>query len=166
MSVPSPTAVHSRRSRRYRHGRRRAFTLVETVLALGLTAFVLTSLLGLLGCGMGNFRKAMDNTLQAQMAQHLVDNARRVSFDALAQLAAQPYYFDDSGNPVDSANSSGTFKAVMKVSGATLPANPGFANNGLARVTITFSRKQAAASSGPIGTVVTYVAAMGGGASP
>ena len=144
----------------------RAFTLVETVLALGLTTFVLTSLLGLLSCGLGTFRKAMDFTLQAQMAQHLVEKARHTPFDALTQLAAQPYYFDDTGRPVEAGDASGTFKAVMNVTGTTsLPADPGFANTGLAQVTITCSRKQAATSSMPTGTVVTYIAAMAGSSS-
>ena len=166
MVAPPPVAKSDRSQRFSMLALPKAFTLVETVLALGLTAFVLTSLLGLLACGMGTFRKAMDFTLQAQMAQILVEKARHTSFNSLAQLAAQPYYFDDAGNPVDAGDASGTFKAVMNVTGATtLPADPGFANSGLTQVTITCSRKQAAASSMPMGTVVTYIAAMAGSSS-
>ncbi|MDD5351288.1 MAG: Verru_Chthon cassette protein B [Chthoniobacteraceae bacterium] len=142
---------------------RQGFTLVEMVIALGLAGFALTSLLGLLPCGLQNFRKAMDFTLQTQMVQNLVGKASHMAFGDLSQLAAQPYYFDDNGNMVDAEDITGTYKANVSVTGTiALPSNPGFSNPGVAQLTITYTRKQAAASTPPTGTVVTYIAAMTG----
>lgn len=142
------------------------FTLVEMVIALGLAGFALTSLLGLLPCGLQNFRKAMDFTLQTQMAQSLVGKASRMAYTDLSQLAAQPYYFDDNGNIVGADDAAGTYKASVTVTGATaLPSNSGFSNPGVAQLTITYARKQAAPSTPPAGTVVTYIAAMTGSAN-
>ena len=146
----------------------RGFSLVETALALGVVSFALVSLLGLLPGGLQTFRKAMDCTLQKEMTQTLVGKANQLSFsDLSAQLAAQPYYFDDNGSLVTAADATGTYKANVTVANAvTLPASSSnYSNTGIALVTITFSRKQAAASAPPLGTVVTYIAAKTGNSS-
>jgi len=145
---------------------RRGFSLVETALALGVISFALISLLGLLPSGLHTFRKAMDCTLQTEMTQVLVGKVKQTSYTGLSQLSAQSYYFDDYGNLVTSTDTTATYVATVSVnSSVTLPSSSSNPNTGLALVTITFTRKQASASAQPLGTVVTYVAAMTGSSS-
>jgi len=150
----------------HRRSSLRGFSLVETALALGVISFALISLLGLLPGGLQTFRKAMDLTLQTEMTQALIGKVKQTSFTGLSQLAAQTYYFDDYGSLVTAADASATYVATVTVTNSvTLPASSSYANTGVALVTITFARKQASASARPLGTVVTYVAAMTGSSS-
>ncbi|XHR30559.1 MAG: Verru_Chthon cassette protein B [Chthoniobacteraceae bacterium] len=170
MNPTAPTfrcTPHDDSPRTNRRRARGGFTLIETVIALGIAAFALTSLLGLLPCGLQNFRKAMDMTLQTQMAQVLVGKASQMSFDQLANLSSTPFFFDDNGNIVAADDPAGTYKASVSVSNTTtFPASTsGYSNSGVAQLTITYSRKQASASLPPAGTMVTYIAAMTGSAS-
>jgi uncharacterized protein (TIGR02598 family) len=149
-----------------RRSARGGFSLIETALALGVVGFALISLLGMLPTGLQTFRKAMDFTLQTEMTQVLIGKANQMSFSSLSQLAAQPYYFDDNGNLVTADDATGTYIAhIVVASAVTLPAASSYSNTGVAQVTITFSRKRAVASSPPLGTVVTYIAAMTGSSS-
>ena len=146
----------------------RGFSLVETALALGVASFALISLLGLLPGGLQTFRKAMDTTLQKEMTQVLIGKANQLSYgDLSSQLPAETYYFDDNGSLVPSTDASATYKANVTVTSAVnFPAaTSNYSNNGVALVTLTFSRKQAAASAPPLGTVVTYIAAKTGNSS-
>jgi len=144
----------------------RGFSLVETALALGVISFALISLLGLLPGGLQTFRKAMDCTLQTEMTQVLLGKAKQTSFAGLSQLAAQAYYFDDYGNLVTATDTSGTYVANITVTSAVnLPAASSYSNTGVALMTIVYTRKQAAATAPPLGTVVTYIAAMTGNSS-
>lgn len=51
--------------------RRSAFTLIETALALGIVAFALVPVMGLLPIGLQTSRNASDLTISAQIAQRL-----------------------------------------------------------------------------------------------
>lgn len=84
-----------------------AFSLVETVLALGLVAFAFVGLLGMLPAGLQTFRKAVDTTVGAQIAQRVVGDAQQTDFDVLvpSSTTADFYvlpvrYFDDQGNEI------------------------------------------------------------------
>ena len=55
---------------------RRAFTLVEVVIALGVTAFCLTVLMGLFALGLNNSRESAEQIQAAHLAQALIDTRR------------------------------------------------------------------------------------------
>lgn len=88
-----------------------AFSLVEVVLAIGVVSFAFVALLGLLPAGMAQFRKAIDTTVGAEIAQRVIDDAEQADFDVLTNTAAnsttintQPTvsyrYFDERGAEV------------------------------------------------------------------
>jgi type II secretory pathway pseudopilin PulG len=57
-----------------------AFTLVEVVLALGITAFALASILVLLSIGVGSSKGSTDDTVLATMANEVINDLRRQYF--------------------------------------------------------------------------------------
>ncbi len=87
--------------------RPRGFSLVETVLALGVVAFALVALMGLLPVGLSNFRSAIDASVGAQIYQRVVTDMEQADFHRLVPSGgAGGYfilpirYFDDQGNEV------------------------------------------------------------------
>lgn len=138
------------------------FTLIETVLAVGIVAFTFVGIAGLLPCGMQTFRRAMDNTMQAQMTQNIVAQASQVSFSNLSQFDGRDMIFDDNGDLVDSTNPQRTYRARVQItSQMDVPASSAFTNPGLAKLTITYYRPSAPASA-PLGQTVTYIANKAG----
>jgi len=146
----------------------KAFTLIETVLAIGIVSFAFVGIMGLLPCGLQVFRKAMDTTLEGQMVQHLVGKISQTPYDDLAQLEGRSFWFDEAGGQVAEQNPDALYSASVSLN--TQPALPGsasYANGGLTGVTITFKRKNETAT--PVGaskTFVTYIAAKSRSTAP
>lgn len=103
-----------------------AFSLVEVTMAIGIVAFVFTSILGLVQTGVTTFRNAMDVSLSSQIAQRVINEAQQTDFD---QLVAAPdeagfkqfqRYFDEQGNEVEKGqNSPAIYHVNMRVRIAT-----------------------------------------------
>jgi uncharacterized protein (TIGR02598 family) len=70
--------------------RRRGFSLVEIALAVAVLAVALVGLLALMPSGVGNFRKAMDTSTTAQIAQRILQDAEQAEFDALVDMPHLP----------------------------------------------------------------------------
>jgi uncharacterized protein (TIGR02598 family) len=62
---------------------RRAFSLVEVALAVGVLAVALVGLYSLMPSGLANFRTAMDTSVTAQIAQRVLQDAQQAEFDQL-----------------------------------------------------------------------------------
>lgn len=138
----------------------RAFTLIETVLAIGIVSFALVGIMGLLPCGLQVFRKAMDTTLESQMVQHLSGKISQTPYEDLSLLQGQNFWFDDSGNFVAENSADGIYQATVTVNPqTTLPGSASPATDGLTGVRMTFQRKGESASAGASKTFVTYIAA-------
>ena len=113
--------MKSRWTRRKRAG----FTLVETALALGIVAFALVPLIGLLPIGMQASRHASDLTIASQIAQRLSGMVAQDNFsdfsalvNGTSNLEGNLYYFDSEGQPI-TTNSQGQTLAAN----ASPPAN-------------------------------------------
>lgn len=103
-SDPDPRAADRRKS-----FRTKGFSLVEIALALGIMAFALVAIFGLMPLGMTTFKKAMDLSVGSQIAQRVIGDAQQSDFETLIDpqgavvaaggvFAKQPYrYFDDQG---------------------------------------------------------------------
>jgi len=92
----------------------KGFSLVESVLALGIVAFAFVGLVGLLPTGMSTFRKSMDISMAAHISQRVFDDLQQSEFDTVLQDAGMdlsrsmeaqsgnlPHrFFDDQGNEV------------------------------------------------------------------
>lgn len=141
----------------------KGFTLVETVLAVGIVAFAFVGIAGLLPCGMQSFRRAMDNTMQAQMTQNIVAQASQKAFSDLSKLDGQDFYFDDNGDTVDSSSPLRTYTARVKLtSQLDVPgATSAYTNPGLAKLTVTYYRPSPQAGVA-LGQSVTYIANKAG----
>lgn len=144
-----------------------AFTLIETVLAIGIVSFAFVALMGLLPCGLQVFRKAMDTTLEGQMVQHLVGKLSQTPYDDLGQLQGQSFWFDEAGGEVSESNVGGIYSAKVSLNAQpSLPGSSSYAHGGLTGVTITFQRKGDTTPVGAAKTFVTYIAAKSRTAGP
>jgi len=110
-----------------------AFTLIETTMAIGIVAFALIGVLGLMPAGMVTFQKAMDTSMSSHIVQQVVTDLQQGSFDALTQQ--QPFrYFDDQGNRLSGATDAALYYVNTVVqSPAALPGGP---SSNLASVTV------------------------------
>jgi len=101
----------------------RAFSLVEVVLAIGVVSFAFVALMGLLPAGMQQFRKAIDTTVAAEIAQRVIDDAQQTDFDTLLATPWPSYrYFDERGVEVIPINSGASSSAALLSS--SYPAPP------------------------------------------
>ncbi|MDE1171802.1 MAG: prepilin-type N-terminal cleavage/methylation domain-containing protein [Verrucomicrobium sp.] len=78
--------------------RTRGFSLIEVVLSLALLSFSLIALLALCSVGLGNGRKANDDTVVASILWQEVGAARQRGAAAFRPGAA---YFDVAGQPTN-----------------------------------------------------------------
>ncbi len=80
---PSPVSQSPRKSRQ-------GFSLVEVAIAVSILAVALVALLGLLPGGMSNFRKAMDISVTAQIAQRIIHDMEQAEFSEVVDLTHLP----------------------------------------------------------------------------
>lgn len=87
---------------------RRAFSLVEVTLALGIVSVSLLALIGLLPAGLGVLRESMEETARANIVQRVSAGLATADF---ASLSAGTLDFDAEGQPA-----AGDAEAVYRVS--------------------------------------------------
>jgi len=80
-------------SRRASHG----FSLIEVVIAVGIFAFVIIPVIGLVSGGMKNLRQSMDDTVRADIAREIVGQALRSPWANLVNFTTTPSYYTDEG---------------------------------------------------------------------
>lgn len=106
METSTPTVRSPfRRSPRVRAA---GFSLIEITLSLGIIAFAFVTIFGLLPTGLNTFRRAMDISIGAQIAQELINDAQQTDFNTLKNgdgagnggTAGSFHYYDDQGNEV------------------------------------------------------------------
>ncbi len=73
-----------------RQGNAAGFSLIEVAIAVGILAVALVALLGLMPGGMTNFRKAMDTSVTAQIAQRIMHDLEQAEFNEVIDLANLP----------------------------------------------------------------------------
>lgn len=80
---------------------KKAFSLVEVVIAIGIVSFALLPMLGLLPIGLSTFKKAIDTTVISQIVQKIGNEAQQSDFDGIQTYAPNEFrYFDDQGTEV------------------------------------------------------------------
>jgi len=70
--------------------RQSGFSLVEVVLAVGVISFAFVAIMGLLPAGLQQFRQATDNSVCAQIAQRVIQDAQLTDFSILVDSANLP----------------------------------------------------------------------------
>lgn len=147
-----PTATHSPLQTQ------RGFSLVEVTLAVGIAAFGLAALMGLIPTGLSQFRDAKNVTVSSQIAQRLLKEAAATDYETLLGVSAgtstptslvekEVRYFDDEGIELKTSDgnpqASAIFHTYMRVLPKTLlPDSSGGAlpkSNMLATVTVQLS---------------------------
>ena len=80
-----------------------AFSLMEVGIALGIIAFSITAITGLLSVALKSSRASTDETLVASFAGDIMSDLRRRQFDAAwNSLQVGPnVFFDGSGRPIN-----------------------------------------------------------------
>jgi uncharacterized protein (TIGR02598 family) len=101
------------------------FSLIETVIALGIVAFALVPMIGLMPFGLSAYRNAVDQTTGARIAQQIAGEYA-VSSASLPQATTQKWrYFDVMGEETTgTAPTSDTIYYVNVVTNSgTLPGD-------------------------------------------
>jgi uncharacterized protein (TIGR02598 family) len=106
--------------------KRRGFSLIEVVLALGVVSFAFVGIVGMVPVGLKNFRQAIDANVQSQISQKISGEMQLSRYSDLmaSGFGAQnfPRYFDDQGSPVQSATDPACVYTVTL--DPTSPAHP------------------------------------------
>ncbi|HSI84536.1 MAG: Verru_Chthon cassette protein B [Candidatus Methylacidiphilales bacterium] len=98
------------------------FTLVETVLALGVVAFSMMGILGMLIVGLTSFREAVNATAESQIVQSVSNDILLTDYSFLMSKE-YPYtrYFDEQGNEVPSGDTGRYFEAEVEKDAVSAP---------------------------------------------
>ena len=99
-----------------------AFSLVEVVIAVGVAAFALVALLGLLPSGLKTFKSTMNTAVGSQIAQRVFNDMQIANW---ADLTNTIRYFDEQGNELTNATSSNAFNCIYWVQVNTTNAATG-----------------------------------------
>jgi len=126
---------------------RQGFSLIECVIALGLLAFALVAMIGLLPIGLAQFKASKEETVQVEILKFIDTQVQQTEFADLPKLAidlqAKPLAFNEEGFPVESGSIDRLYvtETSVSVGGVALPAGAGLAAEsslaGLARVDVT-----------------------------
>jgi uncharacterized protein (TIGR02598 family) len=109
--------------------KRRAFSLVELVLALGIVSFLIIPMVMLLGVGVNTMKSSMIDVKTSSLAQKYMAAAQMAPFQT---LATQTRYVDFDGRDVPL--SEAIFVVTTTVDAANL-----LTSSNLTRVTVTFT---------------------------
>jgi len=99
------------------HWRCCGFSLIEVVLALGICAFALVSMMSVMPVSLDSARNALEITRIAKAFQQVTSELTQSKFADVAAMTTATKYFDDEGNPTDA---SGKYFTVL----ATVAGSP------------------------------------------
>jgi uncharacterized protein (TIGR02598 family) len=117
ITLQSPQIIMSFRPKRSKS----AFTLVETILAIGIVAFAMLPILGLVPVGLSNLREAVSFTAESQILQSLSNDILLTDYNLLvdnfANSPSQTSWYNDEGTLLPDAGAAGrvyTVKVELK----------------------------------------------------
>ncbi len=102
--------------------KKRAFSLVEVVLSMSVLSIACLSLMGLLGTGLETFRQAIGTTVQAQIAQAVINGSETQTYNA---NYSTNIYFSDEGTVVAQTDPNQLYTANVTAVPATIPLSAG-----------------------------------------
>lgn len=113
--------------KRYRSPLGLGFSLVETVIALGIMGLAITALLGLIPHGIEMSRKAGQASAMSRIMDTISSRLANMPFPALVGGATQRLFFDDQGLQLESGQTDMVY--VVEVQINTTSILPGVATN-------------------------------------
>lgn len=117
---------------------RRAFSLVEAVISIGVVSFAMMGILGMVPVGLATFRHAMNLTVESAIVQEVTGELLRTDH---ANLSADTLYFDEQGNPVPTADHPSRIYTVDVPSPRPLEASGLVASSAASTVTISIHHR-------------------------
>jgi uncharacterized protein (TIGR02598 family) len=84
-----------------RRDHRAGFSLVEVVLAVGVAAFALVTLMALLPAGLNTFKGSMNTSMGTQIAQRVFNDLQISDFSSIESTNR---FFDDQGTELTDSN--------------------------------------------------------------
>ncbi len=91
------------------------FTLIEVTISLGIVAFVMVSLVGLLPAGLSNFQTAMSQTMESQIVQGLSEEIALTDFSNLSDLSGKKFTYDNSGISTRAGDPATIYTATVQI---------------------------------------------------
>ena len=112
MNIPRPFSIFSPR-------RKRAFSLVEVTISLGILSFALAGITGLLSGSWSINRAAANDNALTQITRNIVENLRGQSMDDLLAWSSgdesqRTFYFSEAGSPLDGSGGSSPKTALYR----------------------------------------------------
>lgn len=137
-----------------------AFSLVETVLALGVVSFALTTLMSLMPVGLNIFRDSVHTTVQTDVLRQFATQFQETPFDKLTG-STNMLYFSDQSTPVTS-EADALFGVTYAFTSDTpmLAGANGYANANLKTAVVRFFTRADRAKTPPTASLtnVLYLA--------
>lgn len=106
------------RARRFAAG----FSLVEVVLAVGIMALGVVTILGLLPHGLEMSRKTANEMAEARIIEHIVGEMQSTDWQSLSTYGQQKRFFDDQGLELPNLSSAEARFALNYVVRVDVPA--------------------------------------------
>jgi uncharacterized protein (TIGR02598 family) len=108
----------------------RGFSLVEVVLAIGVTSFALLGMVALVPVGLKTSRQAADASTQSQIVQYARNQLEMTSFANLSVWNnATPLYFDNQGLITTSTDPQQIYSVTFSVGNLGLSTNNSTTNS-------------------------------------
>lgn len=123
---------------------KRAFSLIEVAMALGIVAFAFTALLGMLPVGLGLFRNATDTSVATRIVQKVSGDLQQADFETITSADGQILHFDEQGTILSSASGAIYWARVSIFPSVQLPGNSRAGTGDLTRVVIQVAHNPAA----------------------
>jgi uncharacterized protein (TIGR02598 family) len=113
MKISAPSDIPDSQSpARLSHG----FSLIEVTIALGVFAFAMIPIIGLVSSGMKSLRGSMDDGVRGEIVRKVVGEAGRVPYTNLSTaFNNRLFYFDDEGVQQASSNAQTIFVASNSI---------------------------------------------------
>lgn len=104
---------------------RKAFTLVETTIAMGIVAFAMVPILGLVPMGLSTFRNAISCTAEAQIVQSLSNEILLTDYDVVTTKYSteNTTYYSDEGELLESNGPAAIYSAKIVLQNVAAPAD-------------------------------------------
>jgi uncharacterized protein (TIGR02598 family) len=104
---------------------RQAFSLVEVVIALGVTSFAVLALIGTLPVGIKSVQDSSNESARANITQEIRAELQQVSFGTTAShsisgLSSQTNYYNNEGDILTS-NANAYYMAVFALTNTAIP---------------------------------------------
>jgi uncharacterized protein (TIGR02598 family) len=118
------------------------FSLIEIVIAIGLAAFAIVGLIGLMPQGLTTLKQSRSDSLRAEILKSVANTAKQTDFSLISSLNGTNFYFDADGVLVTSGSPDALYQAVLGTNSANVPASgSSYTLPGAIEVSVNICRK-------------------------